>query len=99
MGGNLGREFVIRPGNAGTPIPAVNFTGSTAMWERVRDNFAVQLTDGNISIYEADSNGVKGDLILEWNDDTIIKADRNTLTIAGGYGGSGDVRVRGICSN
>ena len=106
MGGNHGREFVIRPGNSGVTACGDyssncgrNYTGDTIMWHRVRDNFAIQLTDGNISIYEADSNGVKGDLILEWNDASIVKADRDTLTVSGGHGGSGDVTVRGICAN
>ena len=47
--------------------------------------------------FSADSCGVKRDLIIEWNDDTIIKADYNTLTIARGFADTGN--VRGICAN
>ena len=101
-GGNLGREFVIRPGNAGTHFAVGTFTTHTnpdrTQWEQVRNNFAVQVTDGNIAIYAADSNGLKGDLILEWNDDTIVKSHYDTLTVTGGHGGTGDVRVRGVCN-
>ena len=96
-GGYNGREFVIRPGNAGTHIVAAHTNADTTQWEQVRDNFAVQLTDGKIAVYAADLNGIKGDLILEWNDDTIVKSDFDTLTITGGFGGSGPVRVKGVC--
>ena len=87
-GGYNGREFVIRPGNAGTHIVAAHTNADTTQWEQVRDNFAVQLTDGKIAVYATDLNGIKGDLILEWNDDTIVKSDFDTLTITGGFGGS-----------
>ena len=96
-GGAGGREFVIRQGNSGTHIVAEHTNADTTQWEQVRNNFAVQVTDGNIALYAADSNGIKGDLILEWNDDTIVKSNLNTLTVTG-YGEPGDVRVRGVCN-
>ena len=99
-GGYLGTEFVIRNGNAGSPILAVHSTyPNTSQWEQVRNHFAVQVTDGNIALYETDSDGVKGDVIVEWNDDSIVKSELNTLTVSGGYGGTGVVRVRGVCAN
>ena len=65
--------------------------------ERLRNNFAVQMNDGNISVYSANSDGTIGDRILEWNDETIVKSHYNTLTVTGG-GGSGNARIRGICN-
>ena len=56
------------------------------------------MNDGNISVYSANSDGTKGDLILEWNDDTILKSHFNTLTVTGGFGGTGNARIRGICN-
>ena len=96
-GGAGGREFVIRPGNAGTHGVVWHTNADTTQWEQVRNNFAVQVTDGNIAIYAADSNGLKGDLILEWNDASIVKSDLNTLTVTG-YGEPGNARVRGVCN-
>ena len=98
-GGALGTEFVIRNGNAGAPILAAHRTPNTSQWEEVRNHFAVQVTDGNIALYETDYDGVKGDVIVEWNDDSIVKSELNTLTVSGGYGGTGVVRVRGVCAN
>ena len=96
-GGNYGREFLVRTGNAGAPNMVIHRNPDTTQWEQVRDNFAVQLTDGKIALYAADSNGIKGDVIVEWNDDTIVKSHYDTLTMTGGYGGTGNVRVKGVC--
>ena len=63
---------------------------------RIPDS-AVQVSDGNIALYSANSDGTKQDLIVEWNDNTIVKSDFNTLTLAGGYGGTGNVQTRGFC--
>ena len=95
-GGWGGTRFVIRPGNHGTDYLASNDTGNRELWERARDNFAVQLTDGMIAVYMADSDGVKGDMIVKLNDKRIIKSKLNTLTATGGWGGSGVARFRGI---
>lgn len=99
LGGYSGKEFLIRPGNVGATKLARILNDDSTLFEQLRENMAVQLTDGNISVYTADSSGVKRDLVIEWNDDTIIKADHNTLTMSGGYGGTGNVRVRGVCAN
>ena len=97
-GGYSGREFVIRPGNAGTHWAAIHTNADRTQWEQVRDSFAVQVTDGKIAVYKADSNGIKGDLILEHNDASIVKSDYDTLTMTGGFSGTGTVRVKGICA-
>ena len=98
-GGALGTEFVIRNGNAGATILAALRTPDRTRWEQVRNHFAVQVTDGYIALYETDYDGVKGNRIVWWNDDTIVKSELNTLTVSGGYGGTGVVRVRGVCAN
>ena len=97
-GGFFGREFVIRQGNAGARILArYGRFADSSEWERLRSNLAVQVIDGKIALYSANSNGTKKDLLVEWNDDTIIKSDLNTLTITGGYGGTGNVQISGVC--
>ena len=98
-GGRAGTEFVIRQGNCCVPSLAVYrpFENRTE-WERLRNNFAVQMNDGNISVYSANSDGTIGDRILEWNDETIVKSHYNTLTVTGGFGGTGTARIRGICN-
>ena len=56
--------------------------------------------DGNIAIYSSDM-GMIGALVLELNDERIIKSELNTVVAAGGgigWESSGDLRVRGICS-
>ena len=98
-GGRRGTEFVIRKGNCCVPILARHRNEDRTQWEQVRDNLAVQVTDGNIAIYSANSDGTKADLLVELNDDTIVKSDLNTLTMTGGYGGSGFVRIRSICES
>ena len=98
-GGAGGIEFVIRHGN--WPKGLLNARRRYAdrtKWEEVRDNLAVQVRDGNIAIYSADSNGIKQDLLVEWDDESIIKSDLNTLTVTGGFGGSGFARIRGVCT-
>ena len=97
-GGANGIEFVIRKRNWPKGIIyARNRYPDRTKWEEVRDNFAVQVRDGNIAIYSADSDGIKKEMLAEWNDDTIVKSDLNTLTMAAGFGGSGNVRIRGVC--
>ena len=75
----------------------------TVQWDQVKENFAVEVTDGNIGIYSADSEGVKGDLVIEVNDERIVKSELNTLTVSGfiynEHEGTGTVRVRGVCGN
>lgn len=97
-GGRSGTEFVIRRGNLSTTL-ARHRNADRVQWEQVRNHFAVQVTDGMIALYTADYDGVKGDLIVWWNDDSIVKSELNTLTISGGHGGVGVVRVRGVCAN
>ena len=63
----------------------------------MKDNLAVQVRDGHIALYSADSDGFKKDLLVQWDDDTIVKSDLNTLTLSGGYGGTGNVQTRGFC--
>ena len=58
----------------------------------------MQVSDGNIALYKANPDGSKGYLIVGWNDDTIVKADLNTLTLTGGHGGTGNVETRGFCN-
>ena len=98
-GGWSGREFIIRQGNAYTASVLAKYGkfADSSKWERLRSNLAVQVRDGNIALYSANSNGTKKDLLVEWNDDTIIKSDLNTLTITGGYGGTGNVQISGVC--
>ena len=100
VGGGKGDSFSIRPGNAGRAQVAMKMPfPNREQYEEVRKNFAVRMTDGNIALYSADSDGSIKDLIVEWNDDTIIKSYYNTLTVTGGWGGSGTARVRGVCRN
>ena len=97
-GGWNGEEFVIRPGNDGATIQArLGRFPDNSVWLRMRSNLAVQVTDGNIALYSANPDGSKKDLLVEWNDSSIVKADLNTLTMTGGHGGQGDVRIRGVC--
>ena len=66
---------------------------------RIPDS-AVQVSDGNIALYSANSDGTKQDLIVEWNDNTIVKSDLNTLTLTGQNAvspGTGNVQTRGFC--
>ena len=81
------------------PILARHRNEDRTQWEEVRDNLAVQVRDGNIAIYSANPDGTKKDLIVEWDDDTIVKSDLNTLTVTGGFGGRGFVQIRGICES
>ena len=70
-------------------------------WEQVKNNFVVQVTDGNIGVYAADTNGIKGNLIVELNDKTIVKSDLNTLTATATANelSGGTARIRGVCGN
>ena len=95
-GGFFGREFAIK-NYPHTGVLVRHRTADIALWEQVRDNLVVQVRDGNIAIYTADSNGTKKDLLVEWDDDTIVKSDLNTLTMTGGFEGFGNVHTRAIC--
>ena len=95
-GGETGIEFVIRQGIY-SPILARRRYADRTKWEEVRDSFAIQVRDGNIAIYSANPDGTKKDLIVEWDDETIVKAELNTLTVTGGFGGRGTARIRGVC--
>ena len=97
-GGANGIEFVIRQGNFPKGIlNARRRYADRTKWEEVRDSFAIQVRDGNIAIYSANPDGTKKDLIVEWDDETIVKAELNTLTVTGGFGGRGTARIRGVC--
>ena len=69
-------------------------------FERQRTDFIIRIKDGNIAIYLSEM-GMIGALVLELNDQRIIKSELNTIVAAGGGAGwesSGDLRVRGICN-
>ena len=89
--------------NSKRPEIVKNPNQDTVQWDQVKENFAVQVIDGNIGIYLADSEGVKGDLVIEVNDERIVKSELNTLTVSGfiynDHEGTGTVRVRGVCRN
>ena len=91
--------FGIRPGNAGTTVSTARTFSNSNEYNQVRNNFIVQVTDGNIALYSADSDGNKKSLIVEWTNTGITKSYYKTLTVTGGFGGSGTVRVRGVCRN
>ena len=55
----------------------------------------MQVTDGNIGIYFS-VLGFKGDLVFELNDTRIIKSELDTLVTTGGFGGSGNIHIRGV---
>ena len=66
----------------------------------MKEDFLIQVSNGYIGIFFSD-NGLKGGLVLELNDERIIKSELKTIVAAGGGPGfesSGDMRVRGICS-
>ena len=65
----------------------------------LKEDFIIQVNDGNIAIYGSDM-GMKGALILELNDERIIKSELDTVVVSGGGAGfesSGDIRVRNVC--
>ena len=97
-GGRNGTEIIMRAGNYEKNLPTLARNDTTNLYQQIRNNFVLEVNDGQIALYAADSNGVKGNVIVEWNDDTIVKSFLNTLTVTGGFGGSGVVRVKGICS-
>ena len=55
----------------------------------------MQVTDGNIGIYFA-VLGAKGALVLELNDERIKKSELDTIVATGGFGGSGNIFIRGV---
>ena len=79
------------------PILAQHRNVDRTQWEQVRDHLAVQVRDGNIALYSANPDGTKADLLVEFNDEAIVKSDLNTLTITGGFGGTGNAQIRGVC--
>ena len=99
VGGWKGTGFAIRPGNEGKANLKATKRTSLNYYNQVRNNFIVQVTDGNIALYLADSDGNKKNRIVEWNNTGITKSHYKTLTVTGGFGGSGTVRVRGVCRN
>ena len=64
-------------------------------FDQLRGDFIVQVTDGNIAIYFS-ILGYKSDLVLELNDERIKKAELDTLVTTGGFGGSGNIHIRGV---
>ena len=68
-----------------------------SIWERLRSNLTVQVSDRTIAFYSVNSNGTKKDLLVEWNDETFIKSDLNTLSITGVFRGTGNVQISGVC--
>ena len=66
-------------------------------FDQLRNDFIVQVTDGNIGIYFSNL-GAKGDLVFELIDDRINKSILDTLVVTGGFKGSGNIHVRGVQS-
>ena len=64
-------------------------------FDQLRNDFIVQVTDGNIGIYFSNL-GAKGDLVFELNDDRINKSILDILVVTGGFEGSGNIHVRGV---
>ena len=64
-------------------------------FDQLRGDFIVQVTDGNIGIYFS-ALGFKGDLVFELNDTRIKKSELDTLVTTGGFGGSGNIHIRGV---
>ena len=67
-------------------------------FEQLRDDFIVEVTDGNIAIYSS-VFGRKIDLVIELNDDRIKKSELDTIVASGGFGGSGNMHIRGVSTN
>merc|ERR1712168_1541703 len=103
IGGWAGTKHVIRDGNASPTHGLVQKENpSRDEFDRLKGDFSIQVSDGYIGIFfSADESGLKGDLVLELNDERIIKSELNTMVATGGgqwFVSSGDLRVRGICS-
>jgi len=70
---------------------------NNSLWEQLRSNLTIQVSDGTIALYSVNSNETKKDLLVEWNDETFIKSDLNTLSITGVFRGTGNVQISGVC--
>ena len=102
MGAYVGKEFIIsRVDSKQKTKLARHVNSDSTQWEQVKGNFVVQVADGNIGVYAADADGIKGNLIFELNDERIVKSDLNTLTASasGNAASQGIARIRGVCGS
>ena len=100
MGSSFGKAFFIERYWSGTyEERTIHSNSDTTQWEQVKNNFVVQVTDGNIGVYAADTHGIKGTLIVEKNDNRIVKSELNTLTASASNqeNSQGTARIRGVC--
>ena len=68
-------------------------------FDLLRDNFIVEVTDGEIGIYWYSSTATdrsKGDLFLKLEDSRVIKSELTHLVASGYAYGNGNMHFRGI---
>ena len=98
MGSSFGKAFFIERYWSGTyEERTIHSNSDSTQWEQVKKNFVVQVTDGKIGVYAADTHGIKGTLIVEKNDNRIVKSELNTLTASATKYSQGTARIRGVC--
>ena len=108
LGGWGGKKHVIRYGNRKSILAQKSdsnrsYFSSQSFFQVIfrhefdqwKQDFIVQVTDGNIGVYVAVQDA-KGDLILELNDERIKKSELDTIVASGGWGGSGNIQIRGV---
>ena len=100
IGGWGGTQHVIRDGNQtpGHGLVKKN-NGNRTEYDQLRNNFIVQVVDGNIAVYWASESGDKMGLVLDLTDTRIKKGELNTLVASGGWGGSGTLNFNGVGCN
>ena len=64
-------------------------------FEQLKNDFIVQVCDGNIGIYHSNL-GAKNHLVFELNDERINKSELDTIVATGLRNGSGNMRIRGV---
>ena len=102
IGGWHATKHVIRNGNQTPGEGLVSELTNQAEFNQLRNDFIVQVTDGRISVYKSES-GRKGAVVIELNDQKIIKSKLNTLVASGGKSGwykggakAGNIQFNGV---
>ena len=67
-----------------------------AEFDQLRDNFIVEVTDGEIAVYWYDEENSKGHLFLRLQDSRIVKSELTHLVASGYAYGRGEMHFRGI---
>ena len=83
IGGWHATKHVIRNGNQSPIGGLASASTNQAEFNQLRNDFIVQVTDGRIAVYKSES-GRKGDVVIQLNDQKIIKSKLNTLVASGG---------------